>query len=341
MKICRITAAAVLVAALVLVAAPADAQGPVKIRWGAVGAATPSDITPIIFANKAILKHWGKSYTVEVQSFQGSSLIIPALASKNLDFAMLANSALGFAVLNANLDIKIVAHVLQEGVPGWFSGTWFVLADSPVKTPCDLKGKSVALGAKGTALDLALRVMLKKTCNLTADKDYTIMEVRFPNQETFLREKKVDATVQITPFVHGALKRGGIRPIFNNGDALGKSEFLVQVARTEFLAQHRAAVADMMEDYLIAWRWYLDPKNHEAAAKFAAEYTKQPPENFLGWSFVKEKDYYRNPDALPDVEALQKDMRLMHEYGMVSQVVDVKRYVDLSWIEGALKRVGR
>jgi hypothetical protein len=31
----------------------------------------------------------------------------------------------------------------------------------------------------------------------------------------------------------------------------------------------------------------------------------------------------------------------MHEYGMVSQVVDVKRYVDLSWIEGALKRVGR
>jgi sulfonate transport system substrate-binding protein len=320
---------------------PAAAQAPVKIRWGAVGGATPSDITPIIFANKSILKHWGRSYTVEVQSFNGSSLIIPALASKNLDFAMLANAALGFAILNANLDIKIVSHVLAEGVPGWFSGTWFVLNDSPVKTPCDLKGKSVALGAKGTALDLALRVMLKKNCNLTADRDYTIVEVRFPNQETFLREKKVDATVLITPFVHTALKKGGIRAVFNNGDALGKSEFLVQVARTEFLAQHKAAIEDMMEDYLIAWRWYLDPKNHEQAAKYAAEYTKQPVENFLGWSFVKEKDYYRDPNLIPDVEALQKDLRLMHENGMIAQTVDVKKYVDLSLVEGALKRVGR
>jgi len=332
-------AAVVLVMALAV--GTASAQSPVKIRWGAVGGAVPSDITPIIFANKSILKHWGHSYTVEVQSFNGSSLIIPALASKNLDFAMLANSALGFAVLNANLDIKIVAHVLEEGVPGWFSGTWFVLADSPVKTTCDLKGKSIALGAKGTALDLALRVMLKKTCNLVADRDYTIVEVRFPNQETFLREKKVDATVLITPFVHTALKRGGIRALFNNGDALGKSEFLVQVARTEFLAQHRAAVEDMMEDYLTAWRWYLDPRNHEQAARYAAEYTKQPVENFLGWSFVKEKDYYRDPNATPDVDALQKDMRLMHEYGMVSQVVDVKKYTDLSFIEGAQKRLAR
>jgi putative acyl-CoA dehydrogenase len=42
-----------------------------------------------------------------------------------------------------------------------------------------------------------------------------------------------------------------------------------------------------------------------------------------------------------DIDALQKDMRLMHEYGMVSQPIDVKKYTDLSWIEGALKRVGR
>ena len=84
----RILVAAVLV--VTLAAGTAAAQSPVKIRWGAVGGAVPSDITPIIFANKSILKHWGHSYTVEVQSFNGSSLIIPALASKNLDFAMLA-----------------------------------------------------------------------------------------------------------------------------------------------------------------------------------------------------------------------------------------------------------
>jgi NitT/TauT family transport system substrate-binding protein len=321
-------------------ASPSPAQ-PVKVRWGAVGSATPSDITPILFANKSILKHWGKSYTVEVESFQGSSLIIPALASRALDFAMLANSAFATGVLNANLDIKVVSDELQEGVAGWFTGTWYVLQDSPVKGPCDLKGKSVALGAKGTALDLALRVMLKKTCNFTADRDFTIVEVRYPNQETFLREKKVDATVLIPPFVHAALRKGGIRPVFNNGDAIGRSQFLVQVARTEFLAQHRAAVEDMMEDYLIAWRWYLDPANVAQANQLAAAYTKLPVEAFQGWAWLREKDYYRDPDAIPDLEALQKDIRLMHEYGFLGGNVDVASHADLSFIRGAKRRLGR
>jgi ABC-type nitrate/sulfonate/bicarbonate transport system substrate-binding protein len=337
MKILRLLALAV----LVLTPAASRAAEPVKIRWGIVGTATPSDITSILFANKSILKHHGTAYTVETQSFNGSSLIIPALAAKALDFGMLANSAFAFAVLNANLDIKIVADELQEGVPGWFSGTWYVLEGSPVRQVCDLKGKSIALGTKGTALDLALRVMLKKTCNLTADRDYTIVEVRYPNQETFLREKKVDATVMIPPFVNEALKRGGIRALFNNGDAIGRSQFLVQVARTEFLQQHRAAVEAMMEDYLIAWRWYLDPRNVEQANQYAAAYTKFPIESFRGWAWLKEKDYYRDPDAVPDLEALQKDMRLMQEYGFIAQPVDVMKYADLSFIKAAKARLGK
>ena len=31
----------------------------------------------------------------------------------------------------------------------------------------------------------------------------------------------------------------------------------------------------------------------------------------------------------------------MHEYGMISQVVDVKKYTDLSFIQTAQKRVGK
>lgn len=312
---------------------------PVKIRWGVVGTATPSDITPILFANKAILKHYGTSYTVETTNFRGTTLIVPALAAKALDFGILANSSLAFAILNAKLDIKIVADELQEGVPGWFSGTWYVLEGSPVRQACDLKGKSIALGAKGTGLDLALRVMMKKTCNFAADRDYTIVEVGFPNQAAFLRDKKVDATVMIPPFVHTALAKGGIRAIFNNGDAIGRSQFIVQVARTEFLDQHRAAVQDMMEDYLSAWRWYLDPRNVEQANQYAAAYTKLPVEAFKGWAWLKEKDYYRDPSAVPDLEALQKDMRLMHEYGLIAESFDVKKYADLSFIEKAKERV--
>jgi len=312
---------------------------PLKIRWGVVGAAAPADISAILFADPSILKHYGKSYTVEATNFRGTAFIVPALAAKELDVAMLGNSAFALAILNAKVDIKVIADEVQEGVPGWFSGTWFVRDDSPVKKPCDLKGKSVAVPAKGTALDLAQRAMLKKTCGFTADRDYTIVEVGFANQEAFLRDKKVDLAILIPPFMQTALVKGGIHKLFNNEEAVGKSQFVVTVARTEFLANNRAAMEDFMEDYLIAWRWYLDPANMEKAYRLTAAHTKMPIDTFRGWAFVKGKDYYRDPSAVPNLDALQADIKLMHEFGFIPQNFEVRKHADLTFIETAKRRV--
>ncbi|MCC6198413.1 MAG: ABC transporter substrate-binding protein [Burkholderiales bacterium] len=336
----RFTASLVVLAAFALVAPLRAAQAePVKIRWGVLGAAAPSDISAILFANTGILRHYGKSYVLEVISFRGSALMVPALAAKEIDVAALGNLAFASAILNAKLDIKVIADEVQEGVAGWFSGTWFVLEDSPVRKPCDLKGKSIAVPAKGTALDLALRAMLKKTCGFAADRDFSLVEVGFANQEPFLRDKKVDATILIPPFAQRALAKGGIRALFDNEAAIGKSQFVLTVARTEFLEKNRAAMQDFMEDFLIAWRWYLDSKNMEEAYRLTAAYTKLPVDTFRGWAFVKGKDYFRDPMAMPDLDALQKDIRLMHEFGFITQTFDVRKHADLSFIETAKARL--
>jgi hypothetical protein len=95
----------------------------------------------------------------------------------------------------------------------------------------------------------------------------------------------------------------------------------------------------MMEDYLIAWRWYLDPKNVDQANQYAAAFTKLPVTAFQGWAWLPEKDYYRDPWAVPDLEALQKDIRQMHEHGLIAGTVDVRKHADLSFIEQARARV--
>ena len=48
---------------------------------------------------------------------------------------------------------------------------------------------------------------------------------------------------------------------------------------------------------------------------------KAPPERF-DWLFTK-KDYYRNPDMLPDLKALQANIDLTHQLGFIKAPLDV------------------
>ena len=52
----------------------------------------------------------------------------------------------------------------------------------------------------------------------------------------------------------------------------------------------------------------MDPKNHKEVTEIAGKMMKAPPERF-DWLFTK-KDYYRNPDMLPDLKALQANIDL-------------------------------
>src|SRR6185503_17316371 len=99
----------------------------------------------------------------------------------------------------------------------------------------------------------------------------------------------------------------------------------------------RAAVVDYMEDMLRIERWFMDPKNHKEVTEIAGKLMKAPPERF-DWLFTK-KDYYRNPDMLPNLDALQANIKTAHELGFVKAPLDVKKYTDLSLVQEAAKRL--
>ena len=195
--------------------------------------------------------------------------MVTAMASGELEVANFAYSTLGIAIKNAGMDdLRVIAHEFRDGAAGHYSQEYLVLADGPVKSLADLKGKVIATNAAGSAVDVATRAMLRKA-GLEDKRDYTVVEAPFPAMRAMLAEKKVDLVPGVLPFSLDPELRKIARPIFSQRDAIGETEMIVWAVRKPFIDKNRAAMVDFMEDTLRIVRWYLDPANQKAAAEIA------------------------------------------------------------------------
>ena len=127
------------------------------------------------------------------------------------------------------------------------------------------------------------------------------------------------------------------RPLFDTKDAIGISQFSIWVARKGFIDKNHVALRDFMEDSLRIERWYLDPANYKKAMEICARITKQPAERFA-WVFTN-KDNYRDPNMLPDLVALQRNVDLTRDLGFIKASFDVNKFADLSIVQDAAKRL--
>ena len=76
----------------------------------------------VVFENKEILKHYGKSYTFEPIRFRGSAPQITALAAGEIDIAAFAFSTFGLAIQNARMeDLRVIGDLYQDGIPGYMA----------------------------------------------------------------------------------------------------------------------------------------------------------------------------------------------------------------------------
>lgn len=322
--------------AMALCSAPAvNAQQPVKIRVSWV--APVSNWGSIWLEKKDLARHLGKSYVLEATRFAGTPPMVTAMASGELEVANFAYSTLGIAIKNAGMDdLRVIAHEFRDGAAGHYSQEYLVLADGPVKSVADLKGKVIATNAAGSAVDVATRAMLRKA-GLEDKRDYTAVEAPFPAMRAMLAEKKVDMVPGVLPFSLDPELRKIARPIFLQRDAIGETEMLVWAVRKPFIDKNRAALVDFMEDTLRIVRWYLNPANQKDAAEIASSVTKQPVERF-GWLFTN-KDYYRDSNMLPNLDALQKNLDMTTDLGFVKGKVDLAAHVDFSIVKEAAARI--
>jgi ABC-type nitrate/sulfonate/bicarbonate transport system substrate-binding protein len=322
--------------ALAVCAGAAVAAEPVKIRaaWVVAVANWPS----LMVEKKELAQHLGKSYVFEPVHYNGTPLMITAMATGDLEIGTLAYSSLALAIENAGMDdLRVISDDFQDGVGDHYSNEYFVLADSPIKAVADLKGKVVATNAAGSAVDIAMRAMLRKH-GLEDKRDYTVVEAPFPTMGAMLTGKKAALIPGVVPFSLNPELRSAARTLFTQKEAVGPTQMIVWAARKGFVEKNRAAMVDLMEDTLRIVRWYLDPANHKEAAAIAARLTKQPQERFDPWVFTA-KDYYRDRDMKPNLAALQANIETQKQLGFIKSDIDIKKYADLSIIEEAARRL--
>ena len=320
------------VASVALAAAAISAQAePLKITIG--WSQTPGHVAPLLFQNKSILKHYGKTYTVDAVRFRGSTAQLTALASGRLNIAALSATALDLAVTNAGIDARVVGDVIQDRAPYWSSGFW-VLKSSGINKIEDLKGKRIATNSIGSAIDTSMRGMLHK--HKLSNDDFNTIEVSFGNMPAMLMSGKVDMA-PILPQFASLLDKSKVKEMFTSRDVTGPQQTVSLVATKSFIDKNRAALVDFFEDYVRALHWFLDPANHKQAMQIVMDFTHRPLKR-IDYAFTKD-DYYRDPDGLPNIANLQHAIDLAVKNKVIKKGIDAAKYADLSVIKEARKRI--
>jgi sulfonate transport system substrate-binding protein len=316
---------------------PAAAE-PARIRvdWSTI----PGQFAPLIptvpkYAPN-VYRHYGKSYVVEPIRLQGGGASLTALAADQIDIATISPQALVLGVTEAKLEMRVIGQQISTEVPGYLL-THFWVRGSEVKKVEDLKGKIVAVNARGANVDSAAHIIMRKS-GLEEPRDYQIAEVRFPAMIAAIESKRVDAVPLVPPFDRIAARNPELKRLFSVGDAFGPVETLMFITHAAFVAKNRAALVDFLEDNIRMRRWMFDPKTRMDAIKQLSDTTKIPVAEYAEWVYTTD-DYYYHPQALTDVQRLQNNVQVLKQAGVIPNAINVTPYVDLSLVKEAAARV--
>ena len=116
-RLMKAVAAAVIGCAMLMAAAAPGKAEPVKIRlaYGII----PGVISPLVFLKPDILKHYGKTYTVDSTYIRATSIALQGMASGDVDLSYLSFTALASAIMNGGLDLKVIADISSWSSQGY------------------------------------------------------------------------------------------------------------------------------------------------------------------------------------------------------------------------------
>ena len=304
----------------------AVAQTPPLIRLGR-GFAAEEQVW-LMSARPDLAPNQGKRYQLKQILFQANPERFQAFLAGELD----AGTAPGLAVIFARaqgMDMKIVASVCLEAAgQQYFSTTYMVKDDGPVKSVKDLKGGTMAVVGIKTATDLWARAGLINA-GLVPDKDTKVVPMAFPVIGDAVRTGKVSAGTFVEPFYSSEVAKGGLRKLFTAVDAVGYDHELLDIFFGEkFLKANPDAVRAFLADYVAVTKYYLSNMEQAKRDLHKAGFVRTPIDIYL-----KNADWKRDPGARVDVDSLKKLSTFMHEkLQWLDKPVNVDSMVDQSFL---------
>ena len=246
------------------------------------------------------------------------------------------------AVDNAVAMVELAKHDVVIVTGGDSSMNEFIVQPD-VASFAQLKGQTLLVDAPNTAYALQLKKILRM--NGLKDSDYSINPIGGTSMRlrAMKENKAYKAAMLNQPFAIEA-KAAGLKSLGRAVDLIGP----YQANGTFVLRRWGQANRDTLERYIAGviegTRWALAPANKQAAAKILAERLKVTPEVATRtWEMMTEPKFGIAPDARFDMAGFRSVLALRAEiegsWGGKAPAPD--RYVDLSYYEGAMKRLAR
>jgi ABC-type nitrate/sulfonate/bicarbonate transport system substrate-binding protein len=282
----------------------------------------------LMSARPDLAPNQGKRYQLKQILFQANPERFQAFLAGELD----AGTAPGLAVIFARaqgMEMKIVASVCLEAKgEQYFTTTYMVKDDGPVKSIKDLKGSTIGVVGIKTATDLWARAGILNA-GLVPDVDVKVVPMAFPAIGEAVRSGKVTAGTFVQPFYSAEMAKGGLRKLFTATEAVGYDHELLDIFFSEkFLKAHPDAVRAFLADYVAVTKYYLANTAQAKTDLHKAGFVKTPLPIYL-----KVSDWKRDPNARVDVESLKKLATFMREkLKWLEKPVNVDSMVDLSYL---------
>ncbi|GAA2588051.1 ABC transporter substrate-binding protein [Actinomadura fulvescens] len=250
--------------------------------------------------------------TVKTEVFPGGAAALPKLLGGQIDM-MVSNHMSAISATAKGQKMRILAEIdlgVEKELPV------LVAKDSPIHSPADLKGKTIALNTLRNLGELTVTSALA-TAGVDVKKDNVkFTEMPFPSMVQALEKKSVDAIWVAEPFLTDAQKKLGARPVLDSLTGATKELPLDgYVATDAFVRKNPNTVAAFKR--AIAKAQQLAATDRNAVVNILPSYAKidkSTASSIVIGPFVTSTSETR----------LQRVADLMFQYGFLDKKFDIK-----------------
>jgi NitT/TauT family transport system substrate-binding protein len=235
---------------------------------------------------------------LEILYTQGSGETQQVVIAGSVDIGVGVGSYGVFGAFSKGAPIRIIG----PSITGATDQYWYVRADSPIKTPADMAGKTVAYSTAGSST-LAVVLSAQRQFNVAVKPTATGSAAATFTQAM---SGQVDVGWASPPFGVEALEQGKIRTVFKAGEIpeLRDQSVRLLVANATSLKERAPVYARYMQAYREVIDWmYSDPAAVKAYAAYAG-IEEATAKKMRDEYFPREK---LDPSKVGGVDAMMRD----------------------------------
>jgi ABC-type nitrate/sulfonate/bicarbonate transport system substrate-binding protein len=285
---------------------------------------------------------------VQQGMFERQGLKVEVLFTANSDEQRNGLAKGEFEIAQAAVD-NAVAMVELAGkdvviVTGGDSSMNEFIVQADVASFADLKGQTLLVDAPNTAYALQLKKILLMN-GLKEGADYAINPIGGTAiRLRGLKENKAYKAAMLNPPFSIDAKAAGLKSMGRAIDLIGAYQATGTFVLRDWAQANRATLERYIAGFIEGGRWAVAPANREAAVKILSERLKVSPQIAAQtWELLTDPKFGLARDGRFDMQGFRNVLALRAEiegsWGGKAPPPD--RYVDLSFYEGALKKLAQ